>query len=258
MSGFWDIVFVNPILNILIVFYGWTSSLGVSIILLTLIVRAVLIPVMVPSIKAARKQRELKPEIDKLKEKYKDRQILAQKQMELLKKHGMNPTSGCLSQIVFLVFLFALFAVIRIMTTPNELLSLNDRIYSLNFQITEANPINTNFWYMDLAKPDPYYVLAIVAGLVQAVLTVMNLPYSKVGEKLAKKTPGKGDDMAAEVQKQMMYMLPVMNVIFGLTLPSGLMLYIVISSVFSIAQTYYLNGLGGLEPWLNKLKFGKR
>jgi len=60
------------------------------------------------------------------------------------------------------------------------------------------------------------------------------------------------------MQKQNMYIMPIMYFIFGLTLPSGVMIYILVSTVFQIVQTYYYSGWGGLKPWINKLKFVKK
>ena len=83
------------------------------------------------------------------------------------------------------------------------------------------------------------------------------MPYSQVADKAVKKTPSQTDDIAQAMQKQNLYIMPVMFFVFGLTLPSGVMLYILVSTIFQIAQTYIMTGWGGLKPWLIKLKFVK-
>ena len=114
MSFIWHTLLVNPILNILVALYDVTGSLGVGIILLTLLVRTLLIPVIIPSMRQMKKQKELQPELEKLKKKYKDdKKKMAEAQMDLFKKHGLNPVSGCLSQIPMLIVLIAVYNVIQ-------------------------------------------------------------------------------------------------------------------------------------------------
>jgi membrane protein insertase Oxa1/YidC/SpoIIIJ len=84
------------------------------------------------------------------------------------------------------------------------------------------------------------------------------MPYSKVSSKAVKQTPGQADDIMQSMQKQNLYVMPVMFLIFGLKLPAGVMLYIFISTLFQIGQTYYFSGWGGLKSWIVKLKFGKK
>src|SRR3972149_5549534 len=190
MPELWNNLLVNPLFNLIFVFYRLTGSLGVSIILLTLIIRAVLVPIMLPSLRALKKQQDLQPEIDKIKLKFKhDKKKQAEMQMELFKKHGINPASGCSTQIIMI--------------------------------LVEGESINTNFLYMDLAKPDPFFILAILAGFFQLISSKMTMPFVEQGEKAAKKTPGKSDDIAYNMQQQMLYTMPVMNVLIGLTPPSG-------------------------------------
>ena len=107
---------------------------------------------------------------------------------------------------------------------------------------------------MDLAKPDPFFILAVLAGLFQLISSKMTMPYVEQGEKAAKKTPGKSDDIAYNMQQQMLYTMPVMNVLIGLTLPSGVVLYMVVTTIFSIAQSYFVSGWGGLKPWIYKIQ----
>jgi membrane protein insertase Oxa1/YidC/SpoIIIJ len=75
-----------------------------------------------------------------------------------------------------------------------------------------------------------------------------------------KKTPDKNDDIAYNMQQQMLYTMPIMNFIIGLTLPSGVVLYIVTTTLFSIVQTYFVSGWGGMQHIINKLgvKHGKK
>ena len=253
MSAIWNNIFVNPILNILVFLYQYTGNLGIAIIVLTLVIRFLLLPVVVPQMKSMKKQRAIQPELKKLRKKYgKDQKVLAQKQMEVFKKHGINPTSGCLSQIVMLTVLISLFTVIRMFTLNGDA-NLNDRLYHESLHFDDGYSLNTDFLYLDLAQPDQFFVLAILSGFLQLMVGKMMMPEEKElkqAEKAAKKTEPGMDDMAVMMQKQSLYMMPIISVLIGLTLPSGLMLYIITQSIFQMVLTYRISGWGGLKPWI--------
>ena len=145
---------VNPINQLLIFLYGLTGqNFGLAIILLTLIIRAVLVPVTIPSLKSAKKLQDLKPLLDRLKEKHKDKKLqLAQ--LDLYKQHGINPASGCLPQIAQLLVLIALYQVFMNFINNGQL---------------NGTSLNLDFLWLNLGKPDPYYVLPVLAGLSQLV-----------------------------------------------------------------------------------------
>ena len=235
---------VNPITQLLIFLYGLTgNNLGFAIILLTLIIRAVLVPVTIPSLKSAKKLQELKPHLDRLKEKHKDKQKLQLAQLEFYKQHGINPASGCLPQIAQLLVLIALYQVfIEFINAPG----LNGRALNLNF-----------FW-LNLGKPDPYYILPALAGLSQLVFSLMmtsglesHLKAPK--DKKEKQKEENSMEMAQSLSQQMLLIMPAMTVLISLKFPSGLALYWVITTVFSLVQQYLVSGPGGLKPTLARV-----
>lgn len=255
MSVLWNTLLVNPLLNILVGFFQLTGNLGISIILLTVLIRTVLIPLVLPSMKNMQKQRDLQPQIEKIKKKYKyDKKKQAEMQMALLKEHGLNPAAGCLTQIPMFIVLIALFNVIGKFSNGIVLEDINALIYFDSFKFVSLDQIKTSFLWMDLGKADPYYVLAILSGVFQFFASKMTQPYVEEGGKAAKKTPDKKDDIAYNMQEQMLYMMPIMTVIIGLRLPAGTVLYILVTTVFSIFQTYFVSGWGGLSPYIKKLK----
>ena len=280
----WDILLINPIFNLLIVLYKLTGNpgnLGIAIIIFTLIAKTILIPITMPSLKMAKKQRDVQPELDKIKQKFKyDKKKQAELQMELFRKHGINPGTGCITTIITFVLMIAIYRVIA-MVTPisspdgNYVDSLNQRMYSESLKLDRDHPLNTNFIFTDLSKPvsflnDPStpdkgtsfqsgaLIITILAVLTQFIATKMMSPYSKTASKAVKQTAGQKDDIMQAMQKQNLYVMPVMFFIFGLKLPAGVMLYILISTVYQVAQTYFFSGWGGLKPWINKLKFDKK
>lgn len=248
-------ILVNPIFNLLALVFQATGSLGWSIIGLTIIVKALSIPVILPSLKSAKKQRDLQPQLNKLKKKYKyDKKKLAEKQMELMKEHGVNPASGCYTMIITILIFTALYSVIRQITQVTDVVEINSHLYANFLKFKSLDQLNTSFLYLDLTKPDPYYLMAVLAGAFQFVLAKMSMPYNEAGVKAAKKTPDKKDDIAYNMQQQSMYIMPAMMVFLGISLPAGVIIYIITSALFSIVQNYFVNGWGGLKPLVNKIK----
>lgn len=277
----WDTFLVNPIFNFLLVLYRSTGSLGFSIILFTLASKFILLPLAIPSIKMTKKQRDIQPELEKLKQKYKyDKKKQAEVQMELFKQHGVNPTSGCLTMIVTLVLGIAIYNSVAMLTygtdkpfarkDKNHVVTeqekkenigrLNQKVYFDQLKFSENESIKNHFGYLDLTKPDPFFILTILAVVAQFLATKMMMPIAKAESEAAKETKSKEDDIMTTMQQQNLYMMPAMFFIFGLTLPSGVMIYIFVSTVFQIGQTWYFAGLGGLVPWINWIqkRFGKK
>lgn len=257
LGTLFNTVLVNPILNIMVVLYDLTGNLGLAIILLTLVIKTLLIPVVNPSLKTMKKQRDLKPELDAIQKKHpNDKKKQAELQMELFKKHNINPASGCLTQIIMFLVLIALFNVIRTFSLATDITQINNLLYWDGIKLSPEHGLNYNFFYLDLTKPDPYYIIAILSGLLQFISSKMMMPTIRKGEKVAQETENKSDDMAYMMQQQSTYMMPIMNVIIGLTLSSGIMLYIVVGTIFSIVQNYFVYGWGDLKPFIKKLKSG--
>lgn len=256
MSFIWNTLLVHPILNILVALYALFGNMGAAIIVLTVLIRTLLIPVVMPSMKTMQKQRDLQPELDKIKEKFKyDKQKMAEEQMKLLQKHGVNPATGCLTQIVMILVLIALYNVINKFTHATNLLDINPSLYFSALKFASDATINTQFLYMNLIKPDPYFILPLVAGVAQFISSKMMMPYVEDGERAALATPDRKDDLAYNMQEQMLYMMPLMTVFIGASLPAGISLYLLITTLFSLVQQYFVSGWGGLKPWIKKLSF---
>jgi YidC/Oxa1 family membrane protein insertase len=268
MSELWHLFLYQPLVNGLILFYKILfANLGLAIIVLTVAIRAILIPLTSPSLKAAKKMQALTPQLEKLKKKYQnDKQGFARAQLELYRQHGANPAAGCLPQIVQLLILIALFQAFSQVLKPDGaavIVKLNEVLYPV-LQLPPQTVFNLKFLYLDLAKPDtvrlPGFTLPlpgiflILAALTQFLSSKMMSPAVNLQMAETKKTPGKEDDMATMMQKQMLYMFPLMTLLIGFSFPSGLVLYWLVFSVFQLAQQYFTSGWGGLDPWIQKLK----
>ena len=254
LSLIWNSLLVTPILNALVAFYTYTGNLGISIIALTIAIRAILIPVVVPSMKNMKKQRDLQPELNKIKKKFKnDKQKQAKEQMALFKHHTINHIIREISQIAMLIVLIALFNVIRLFAVDGDIAKINEKLYLESFRLSAEQTVETQFLWMDLSNPDPYFILAIVSGILQFIASKMMMPLAEKVKAAAKKTKPKSDDMASMMQQQTLYFMPIMSVIIGVTLPAGVVLYIVTTSLFMVVQNYFTTGWGGLQPLINRI-----
>lgn len=238
----------NPLLNSLIFFYHLLGdSFGLAIIALTVVIRAASIPLTIPAIKAQQKMLDLQPEIEKLKTKHKgDKAALQKAQLELMQSHGVNPGAGCLPQIIQIAILIALYQVFNNFLNGGQI---------------DGQTVNMSFLWLDLSRPDRLYIFPILAGLTQLVYSLMLRPGtehphpSEISLKSPNspksqtdKTQQKSEmSMAQEIQNQMLFMMPLMTVIISLRFPSGLSLYWVITTVFSVVQQWFITGPGGLK-----------
>lgn len=203
LSQLIDLGFFSVIAKVLVAFLLKVNSVvhnwGIAIILLTLTARVLLFPLAVPSIRSMVKMRELKPELDTITDKYKDDpQAKGLAQMELWRKHNINPLKGCLPQLASMPVWFALYTTLQ---TAVEL-------YNIPF-----------LWFPDLSQPDHFYILPFIIGGT-----------SFLQQKLL---PMQGDPAQ---QKMMLYFMPAMFTVFMLFLPAGLGVYMFSNGVLTIVQ----------------------
>lgn len=262
MIEIWNTALYFPILNLLIWFYKLTGNLGWAVIMLTVGLRAAMTPLVWNSMKAMKKQQELAPELAKLKIEFKDKkQELMTAQAELYKKNGINPASGCLPQILQILVLIALFNAFNLVL-KSPISDVISKLYPFN-QLAISTTISTWFYNINLVKPDLINipglkfglpgVLVILAALVQFLSSKMMMPEVQAIKKFAKETEEKTDDIMASTQEQMIYMFPLMTIVFGYQFPAGLVLYWFVFSLVSGIQQYYATGWGGLTPWIKRL-----
>ena len=223
------------------------GNLGLSIIAITIITKVILLPFVIPSIRSMKKMQDLKPELDRLKAKHADKAALQQAQVALYKERGINPAAGCLPQIFQIIILISLYQVF---------------IYFLKQSSVGGINLNPYFLYFDMTKPDRSYILPVLAGISQLVFSLM----MQSGLETHIEAPKKKNDlkkeedkmeMASSMQQQMVYMMPLMTVIISINFQSGLVLYWVVSTLFSLIQQYFFSGWGGLIPALKKIRLIK-
>lgn len=229
MKELFETLLYHPFFNTLVVLYTVIPihDLGISIILLTLIVKALLWPISHQQLKAQKGLMELQPKIKELQEQYKDdKQALGLAQMKLFSEHKVNPLTSCLPALVQAPFLIALFY-----TFIN---GLKTQDFSILYPFVGA-PVefSTMFFGLFSLTDSHNILLAILVGASQYVQAVMLLP-----KKQARVPGSKDEDMTALMNKQMTYMMPLVMGYVSYTFPSGLGLYWITHSLASIVQQW--------------------
>lgn len=227
MVQLFNTILYQPLLNFLVFLYNIVPGhdLGVAIILLTLIIKLILYPLSRQSIKSQKALQDLQPKIDALKKQYKDdKEKQAKAMMDLYRAEKVNPLSSCLPLLIQLPFLIAVFQVFRT--------GLNSASLELLYPFIQ-NPGQLNsisFGFIDLAKPN--VILAVLTGAAQFWQTKMLST-----KRPPKAMPGsKDEDMMAVMNKQMLYFMPILTVIIGVSLPAGLVLYWLVMTLLTVLQ----------------------
>ncbi len=226
-----SVVIYQPLYNILIMFYNIVpgKDFGISIILITILLRTILIPLYKKQIESQKKLQELQPKIKALQEKTKgDKEQQTKQLMELYKENKTNPFSGCLPLIVQLIFLIAIYQVL-IKISSNGLTVDPSQLYSF---VSDPGKINHLFISLvDLTKPS--IVIAAFAAIAQYFQTKMLMASQPIAPK---KEDGAQPDMAQIMSKQMLYLGPLMTLFIGIKFPAGLSLYWLAGTLFMLAQ----------------------
>ena len=202
------------LLWVLSFFHGLCSSWGVSIILLTILVRAVFYPITARGNESMKKMQRVQPKFKELREKYKDNpQLLNQKMTELYRAEGVNPFAGCLPILLQIPIFFALYAMLDNAIDLRHVsflwcknLAAADTIFSI--------PVFINNWSIPV---NPLVLAMTVLMVIQQRMTPMSMD---------------------PAQKKMMALMPIVMLFFLYDLPSGLTLYWTVSNLFSILQLW--------------------
>ena len=184
--------------------YGW------AIIVFTVIIRVILLPLNAVQINSTRKMQEIQPELKALQEKYSSKDLetrnkLNEETQKLYKEAGVNPYAGCLPMVIQLPVMWAPYQAIW--RTPETQ--------------------NGKFLWMDLGKPDPYYILPILATVftfLSSYIATLSVPKSS----------------QTTMTKMMSYVMAIMVGIWAIVFQSAISLYWVISNLFQVGQTLVL------------------
>lgn len=218
-----------PLYNLLILLVWMTPShsIAFAIIAITIIIRLLLLPSSIKAARAQIKLQMLQPEINKLRKEITDQQAQAKAIMDVYKREGASPFGSCLPLLIQLPVLFILY---RVFLNINKYGVNTGNLYSF---VPHIQNLNFDFFGLDLGKPE-VWVIPILAGATQFILSWMMMPPQ----------PKDADAPADPMQmanKQMIFLFPVMTWFLARTLPAALGLYWIVTTVFGIAQQYYVN-----------------
>lgn len=218
----WFAPLSHILLRALRIFNGWVGNWGLSVILLTFLIKLLLLPITHKSLKSMRTMQSemavFKPQLDELNEKYKDQpDVKNQKVMEFYQQAGINPlkgmAGGCLPMFLQMPIWFALYRMI----------SESVELYRAPFF----------FWLNDLSAQDPYYILPGLLGVAM------------LGQQLLTPQPVGMDNTQ---QKMMKWMMPIMFIVIMINMPSGLVLYIFANTLLTIVQQQFINRMIPVGP----------
>ncbi|MEZ4705184.1 MAG: membrane protein insertase YidC [Bdellovibrionota bacterium] len=199
--GIWGPI-ARPILSLLRWIHGYIPNYGWAIIILTLMVRGLMFPLVQKQARSTKKMQQHSPAMNALKEKYADdKEAYTRELMTYMRTHKINPMGGCLLLLPQMPIFFALYRVL--------------------YNAIELRHAPFALWITDLSSHDPYFVLPVLVGVTFFLQTKLN--------------PMPAGDPA---QQTMMKVMPVMFSVFMVFLPSGLNLYIFVSTVWGIVQQY--------------------
>ena len=216
----WTDIIAKPLLYLLRFFNQYINNYGVSIILLTILIKGLFWPLTHKSYKSMKEMQKLQPRMAKIREKYKNNKAQLNKEMMgLYKTYKVNPMGGCLPMIIQLPVFFALFRIlgsaIELRQAPFMLwikdLSAPDRLFNFPFSIP----------FME-----PPYGIPVLTLLMGASMFLQQ-----------KMTPTPGDPMQAKI----MMFLPLIFTFMFINFPSGLVLYWFVNNILSIGQQYRIH-----------------
>lgn len=236
MNALLTTIFIQPILNLLIWLYNVIPGhdIGFAIIALTIIIKILLYPLTHIQIKQQRSLQEIQPKIDEIRTRLKDdKEAQAKELMEMYKKEKVNPAASCLPILVQLPVFFALYRALAFGLEGNHF----NLLYTFISVPTSIAPM----WLGLINLTKPSYILAAAAALIQFLQTkqILRPPAATLASpppEVAKSEGAKDESMATMMNKQMTYVMPVMTLIIGFSLPGGLALYWFTMSLLTYLQ----------------------
>ena len=236
LAALWICKMLLKLLNFL---YGLIPNYAVAIILLTIIVRAVTTPFTLKQMKATRGMAALKPQMDEINVKYRsDPQKKQAAMMELYAKNGINPLqscTGCLPMLIQMPIFMGLFFVLG--------------------RAIELRGQHAFLWVTDLSRSDVVWSGISIPIIMPSGLAI--LPWIMVATMYfqTKVTMGSNAAMDPAQQKMMIWMMPAMMLLFSAVMPSGLVIYMIVSNIWGIVQYKLINrNLAPVGATSDKLK----
>lgn len=230
----WNTFILNPLVNSMIWLYGaFGHNIIVAIIILTVLIRLLTIPLTMRQQKSMQATQALQPKLEEIKKKYKDQpEVQSQKTWEAYREAGVNPAGGCFPMLIQFPILIGLYQAITrsLAASPVDLLRLSQHIIdplpAFLSWLPDAHdliPLNNHFLWLNLAQPDPNFILP-------ALVFISTFLQNKM------MTPPSTDPNQAAMSRSMQLTMPIMIGWFSLQFPSGLSIYWIVSNIVGFVQ----------------------
>jgi len=196
-------IFASPLFWLMSFLNGWIGNWGVSIILLTVLIKLVFFPLSAASYRSMAQMRLVAPKLEKIKQQCgDDRERLNRAMMDLYKSEKINPLGGCLPVLIQIPVFIGLYWAI--------------------LESVELRHAPFFGWIQDLSATDPYFVLPIIMGISMLIQSKLN--------------PTPTDPLQAKI----MQIMPVAFSVIFFFFPAGLVLYSIVNNILSISQQWYI------------------
>lgn len=222
----WFYILTKPIFNAMNFFYSYVGNFGISIMIVTVIIKLLMFTLANKSYRSMKKMKKLQPEIERIKERYiDDKARMNQEVMALYKREKVNPISGCLPLLVQIPVFFS--------------------IYKVLYVTIEMRHAAFFGWVQDLSAPDPTTIFNLF-GLLPftppsfLMIGIWPLIMAVTMYLQQRMSPQPADPVQAQVMKFM----PLMFLFMFSSFPAGLLIYWSWNNVLSIIQQLYINKSG--------------
>lgn len=232
----WDLFILNPMINALLILYDLLgTNFFLAIAVFTLVIRLLTLPLNLRQQRASMRMQEMQPQVQKIQKKYGDN---PQRMQEEFQKIGYNPAEsllGCLPLLIQFPILIGLYRaiIVALGSTPQALFELTERVYSF-IDLTALLPVDNQFYWLNLAQPDPLFILPVLVFVTTFLQQKLLVPGSKKDD--SNKKDKEDESPMAGMTQSMQYTMPVMFGFFALQFPAGLSLYFVLSNLIGMGQ----------------------
>ncbi len=260
--SFFDTLIVQPIFNLLMAIYGIIpgSDFGIALIIFTVLVRLIMWPLVKKQLHQTKIQRQIQPELKKIKAKANgDKQLEGQLMLELYRTKGVNPLGSIGLLFIQLPIFIALYQVVNIISTQKDKIGVFtydvlEKLGPIHTIVTDPKNLNeTLLGLVNLGKHAfengtiywPVMVIAVVASILQYIQSKQVMPKIEKGKKLrdimAASANGQQPDateMSTAMSNGMVKFFPIMTFMFLIYVPGALGLYYLVSSLVAIIQQH--------------------
>lgn len=232
----YNVIIYQPLFNLLVLLYIYfpIHDFGVTIIVFTTLIKILLYPLDLYSIRSQKVLQEIQPKVQEIQNKLKnDRQKMVEETLALYKKEKINPFAGILPLLIQIPIFIALFQLF----TREINLTQTNLLYKF---VPTPDVINFISFGGILNLTQPHIILAVLVGICQFIQTKMSLPHIQNTQKINTQRKTYLNEISEIMQKQMVYVFPFLTILILVKLPSALSIYWITVSFFTIFQQYFI------------------